>query len=286
VDNPVLAGPVENQDAYMQSVVSQRPYFFDHVAAITDKVMDEYYQLTGRRYHRVSGYHSKDAEYIILGQGSMIVQAEAIADYLRESRGIKLGVVNLTMYRPFPGNLLSKVLKGKKGVAILERVDQPLAEDLPLMREVRACLGKCLENHAADKHVQPWPNYQSYRLEDMPRLYSGCYGLGSRDLQPEALLAAVENMLPSGAQKPFFYLSVDFVHEQAANPKQEIYQQQLVDAYPHIKELALKGSENPNLMPSDSITARIHSVGGWGAITTGKNLAMTLFDLLGFDIRA
>jgi pyruvate-ferredoxin/flavodoxin oxidoreductase len=27
-------------------------------------------------------------------------------------------------------------------------------------------------------------------------------------------------------------------------------------------------------------------VGGWGAITTGKNLAMTLYDLLGFDIKA
>ena len=53
VDNPVLAGPVENQDSYMQSVVSQRPYFFDHVEAITDRVMDEFHQLTGRRYRRV-----------------------------------------------------------------------------------------------------------------------------------------------------------------------------------------------------------------------------------------
>jgi pyruvate-ferredoxin/flavodoxin oxidoreductase len=39
-------------------------------------------------------------------------------------------------------------------------------------------------------------------------------------------------------------------------------------------------------MPKDSITVRFHSVGGWGAITTGKNLAMTLFDLLGYHIKA
>ena len=286
VDNPVLAGPVENQDAYMQSVVAQRPYFFDHIAAITDQVMDEFYQLTGRRYQRVSGYRMDDAEYVILGQGSMIVQAEAVADYLRETRDIKVGVVNITMFRPFPGELLGALLKGKQGVAVLERVDQPLAEDLPLVREVRAALSKCLENQAAGNGHRPWPDYDGYRFEDMPRLYSGCYGLGSRDLQPEALLAAVENMLPDGKQKSFFYLSVDFVHEQAANPRQEIYQQQLLDAYPHIRDLALRGSENPNLTPKGSITARMHSVGGWGAITTGKNLAMTLFDLLGFDIRA
>jgi hypothetical protein len=48
----------------------------------------------------------------------------------------------------------------------------------------------------------------------------------------------------------------------------------------------VRGSENPNLLPKGSITVRMHSVGGWGAITTGKNLAMTLYELLGWDIKA
>jgi pyruvate-ferredoxin/flavodoxin oxidoreductase len=285
VDNPVLAGPVENQDAYMQSVVAQRPYFFDHIEAIADQCMAEYSELTGRAYQRVKGYRMDDADYVILGQGSMIVQAEAVADYLRKTRGLKVGVVDLVMYRPFPGDLLGNLLKGRKGVAVLERTDQPLAEDLPLIREVRAVLLKCLENQLAGD-AKPYPNYASYGANDMPRLYSGCYGLGSRDLQPEALVAAVENMLADGKQRPFYYLSVDFVHEQAANPKQEIHQQNLLAAYPHIKNLAIHGSENPDLTPEGSITVRMHSVGGWGAITTGKNLAMTLFDLLGYDIKA
>ncbi|MGA9239640.1 2-oxoacid:acceptor oxidoreductase family protein, partial [Robiginitalea sp.] len=42
----------------------------------------------------------------------------------------------------------------------------------------------------------------------------------------------------------------------------------------------------PNLMPKDAVTIRFHSVGGWGAITTGKNLAMTLYELLGYNIKA
>ena len=69
-------------------------------------------------------------------------------------------------------------------------------------------------------------------------------------------------------------------------PKQKIHQEAIQDAYPKVKELAVRGSENPNLMPKDAITVRFHSVGGWGAITTGKNLAMTLYDLLGYDIKA
>jgi pyruvate-ferredoxin/flavodoxin oxidoreductase len=286
VDSPMVSGVVQNQDAYMQAVAGQRPYFFEHIRDITDQAMEEYYQLTGRRYGRVMGYRVEDAEYLILGMGSMVVQAEAVADYLRQTRKLKVGVVNLVMYRPFPGDLVGRLLKGKKGVAVLERTDQPLAEDLPVMREVRAVLSKCQENGSVVRgEALPYPHYESYRIGDMPRLYSGCYGLGSRDLQPEGLIAAVENMLPEGGRRKFFYLSVDFVRD-PHTPKQEIAQQELTDAYPHIKALALRGSENPDLMPEGTITARLHSVGGWGAVTTGKNLAMTLFELLGFDIKA
>jgi pyruvate-ferredoxin/flavodoxin oxidoreductase len=93
-------------------------------------------------------------------------------------------------------------------------------------------------------------------------------------------------MLPDGQKKRMFYLSIDFVRQSMMTPKQEIYQQSVMDAYPKVAELAIRGSENPNLMPEGSITVRMHSVGGWGAITTGKNLALTLFDLLGYHVKA
>jgi len=287
VDKPMQSGTVQNQDAYMQSVAAQRPYFFDHIRDFTEQAMDEFYELTGRRYHRVSGYKLDDADYVIAGQGSLIVQAQAIVDYLRKTRKIKVGVLDMTMYRPFPGDLVGRLLKGKKGVVVLERTDQPLAEDLPLMREIRASMTKCMENNVPKDEEKPWPDYETWKsASDRPNLYSGCFGLGSRDLQPGDLIGAVENMLPDGDKKRFFYLSIDFIPEKAANPKQEIHVQNMLDAYPDINKLSVKGSENPDLLPEGAITARIHSVGGWGAITTGKNLAMTLYDLLGYDIRA
>ena len=286
VDDPVLSGPVQNQDSYMQSVAAQRPYFFDHVKDITEEAFEEFHALTGRRYERVMTYRTDDADYLIVGQGSLIPTAEAVADWMREERGIKVGVVNIVMFRPFPGDLLSKVLKGRKGVAVLERTDQPLAADLPLMREIRATLSKSLEN-GRSKNGLPYPELDSYKnLRDMPELYSGSFGMGSRDLQPEGVVAAIENMLPDGKHKRLFYLSIDFVRNSMMTPMQEVYNQQVLDAYPHVADLALRGSENPNLMPEDSITVRMHSVGGWGAITTGKNLAMTLYDLLGYHIKA
>nr|VFJ98906.1 MAG: pyruvate-ferredoxin/flavodoxin oxidoreductase [Candidatus Kentron sp. LFY] len=289
VDNPVLSGGVQNQDGYMQSVAAQRPFFFEHIPAITDQCMDEFYELTGRRYHRIVTYRANDADYLIIGMGSMLVQAEAVADYLRETRGIKVGVVNVIMWRPFPGELIAKVVRGRKGVVVLERTDQPLAADLPLMCEVRDAVAKCVENGTIGrKDPVPHPAYPAYSKpqNDVSSMYSGAYGLGSRDLQPEALIGAVENMLPDGKRRRFFYLSIDFIRDEAFTPKQEIHQQNVLDLYPNIKEYAIRGSENPNLMPKGAITVRFHSVGGWGAITTGKNLAMTLFDLLDYDVKA
>jgi pyruvate-ferredoxin/flavodoxin oxidoreductase len=48
-------------------------------------------------------------------------------------------------------------------------------------------------------------------------------------LQPEGLIGAVENMLPSGPKKKFFYLSIDFAREKSFTPKQEIHQIQVAD---------------------------------------------------------
>ncbi|MBT5876367.1 MAG: 4Fe-4S binding protein [Candidatus Latescibacteria bacterium] len=288
VDNPVLSGAVQNQDSYMQSVAAQRPFFFEHIARITDQCMAEYHELTGRSYSRVSAYRTEDADYLVIGQGSVISTAEAVADYMREKHGIKVGVLNMTMYRPFPGDMLSHLIKGRKGIAVLERTDQPLSEDLPLIREIRATVSKSMENGLSARGTEtPYPEYASFKdAKDVPPLYSGCFGLGSRDLQPEGVVGAIENMLADGPRKKFFYLSIDFLHDKPATPKNEIYQQQLAESYPKVKDLAVKGSENPNLLPKGAITVRMHSVGGWGAITTGKNLAITLYDLLGYDIKA
>ena len=146
LDYPAMIGVVQNQDSYAQGVAAQRPFYFDHVGPLTDEAMEEYYQLTGRKYARVLGYRLEDAEYVLVGQGSIVPNCEAVVDYLREEKGLKVGVLNLVMFRPFPSDLITRMLKGKKGVTVLERLDQPLAADAPLLREIRSAMGKGAEN--------------------------------------------------------------------------------------------------------------------------------------------
>lgn len=286
LDYPTMLGVVQNQDSYAQGVAAQRPFYFDHIQELAEQAMEEYFQLTGRRYRRASGYLLEDADYVIAGQGSMVWNAEAVADYLRKTRGLAIGVLNVTMFRPFPADRLTELLRGKKAVAVLERTDQPLAVDLPLAREIRAAMSKAVENGRAKNGKLPHPSLAAIAPRDVPEIYSGVFGLGSRDLQPGDLVAAVENMLPEGSGKRQFYLGIDFIREGTRLPKLQIWQERLIESYPDVSGLALPSAGDINLMPEDSVSIRIHSVGGWGAITMGKNLAMTAFELLGWHIKA
>jgi pyruvate-ferredoxin/flavodoxin oxidoreductase len=284
-DNPAMIGVVQNQDSYAQGVAAQRPFFFDHVADLADRAMEEYAALTGRRYARASGYRTDDAEYVLVGQGSVVANAEAAADHLRK-QGHKVGVVNVTMFRPFPADRLVRLLRGKKGAVVLERADQPLAVDAPLLREIRAAMAKAVENARFGNGTRPHPALEACPPEAVPAFYSGCFGMGSRDLQPGDIVAAFENMFPDGGQRRQFYLGIDFIRKGATHPSVREWQEKIERAYPEVAALSLQSSENVDLLPPGSLAVRIHSVGGWGAITMGKNLTMTLFDLLGMYVKS
>ncbi|HSM36461.1 MAG TPA: 2-oxoacid:acceptor oxidoreductase family protein [Longimicrobiales bacterium] len=300
LDYPALLGSVQNQDAYAQGVAAQRPFYFDHIRELTDRAFDEYAALTGRRYARVQGHRTEDADYVLVGQGTVVANAEAVADYLRETEGLKVGVLNVSMFRPFPCDLVSRHLAGKSGVVVLERVDQPLAADAPLLREIRTAMGQATENHRAaratkrlrfsgadpDPVTLPYPGVACVAADDVPDFYSAGFGFGSRDLQPGDLVAAVRNLLPGGRGRRQYYLGVDFIRRGTRLPKLQIWQEQLQDAYPDIAERALESAGDFNLLPADTLSLRIHSVGGWGAITTGKNLGLTAFELFGLHVKA
>jgi len=286
LDYPTMLGGVQNPDSYQQGVAAQRPFYFDHIPEIADQAFAEYATLTGRGYARASGYRLGDAEYVIVGQGSVVRTAELVCDHLRNTRKLKVGVLNVTMFRPFPADLITRLLRGKTAVAVLERVDQPLAVDPPLLREIRAAMTQAMEN-GRTRGVLPYPTLASCKPEEIPDFYSGCFGLGSRDLQPADLIAAVENMLEGGHRRRQYYLGIDFVRPDTRLPKLQIWQQQLLDGYPHLADLALPpAAESVDLLPPDSTSLRIHSVGGWGVGALGRSLASAAADLLSLHIKA
>jgi pyruvate-ferredoxin/flavodoxin oxidoreductase len=300
-DYPSSLGVTQNQESYAQGVAAQRPFYFDHIPGLADRAFEEYRALTGRAYGRVVGYRLEDADYVIVGQGSVVGNAEVVADYLREKRRLKVGVLNLVMFRPFPADLVTRLLAGKKGVVVLERTDQPLAVELPMIREIRSALAQAAENGRAvngagkrsrrKKHAEtaselPYPGLDALTAEQLPDLYSGCFGLGGRDLQPGDLVAAVENMLEDGRKQRRFYLGIEFIRKDTPLPKVEIWQQKILADYPNVARLALASAGNLNLNPEDSLELRIHSIGGWDLIGAGDGLMTAAAELFGMHVKA
>ncbi|MEZ9847089.1 pyruvate-flavodoxin oxidoreductase [Vibrio breoganii] len=256
--NPGLTGGVQNQPDYQAGIVDHRVHFQSDVLKFIKQAMREFAQLTGRQYSPVMQYQCEDADYVILGLGSVTDDAEAVAEYLR-GKGEKVGVVSIKQLQPFPEAQLIEVLTGKKAVTILERCDET-----KLTERVTRALFKARENADSHRHENiPF-------LRELPQISTGVFGLGGHDLQPRHLVAAFANM-QAVQSKPFFYLGSQFFDNQASEQLQVI-QRRLKDAYPETELMALSTDENPQLLPFEAIRTRFHSVGGYGTIATGKLL--------------
>ena len=252
--NPVLLGPVENQEHYMQGVVGRRNNFVEPILDFFEDAYRVFGELTGRHYGLVTQYRTDDADTVFVSLGSAAENIEAAVDYMRERWGAKVGSIHPNVFRPFPDAAIVTALAGKKNVIILERTDEPLAGDNPMGRDIRTALHKALQHESGLPAIS---------ADEMPRLFGGVYGLGSRDFRPEHVLGAYEFAVGRRARKDgktaadgvsFFVVGID---------------------HPY----AVKSEEMPSLLPEGAVAVRFHSVGGWGAITTGKNLGAIIGDL-------
>lgn len=254
--NPILLGPVENQEHHMNGVVARRNNFNEPILGFLEKAYAEFGRLTGRYYGLVSEYKTEDADTVFVSLGCAAENIEAACDYLRGQRNAKAGSIHINVIRPFPEAAVISALRGKKNVIIIERTDEGLAGDNPLARDIRVAIGKA---HEAAKFGGALP---ALTPAETPRLFRGAYGIGSRDFRPEHTLGAFEFSIGQTKRKDgrsakdgetFFVLGVD---------------------HPY----AVISKDTPSLLPEKAIAVRFHSIGGWGMITTGKNLGSIIGD--------
>ena len=74
--------------------------FYQAVPGIVLEVMEQLYQITGRRYHLFDYAGAPDAENIIVSMGSSCDVIEETVKYL-VAQGEKVGLIKVRLYRPF-----------------------------------------------------------------------------------------------------------------------------------------------------------------------------------------
>ena len=286
-DRPAGVGGIQDHESYYRAVAAQRPFFIDHIGDIVDLAMRDFAKLTGRVYHKVSGYRIEDADVVVVAQGAVLDELEAVVDYLRSSEKIKAGVIALTMFRPFPGAEITRMLKGKRAVTILERTDQPLAEDLPITKEIRSAIAKAQENGmAAGEDDVPFPRYDGYQKpNDLPRIFSGAFGVGGLIPTFGDLAEVFRNMASKGSSKRNFYVGGLFNPPDRRFPHLESLQQRLDKVYPHLDALTVSEGRDKVAIDRPGYAIQLHSLAVQGAIFAGNLFAQTLANALNWTIK-
>ena len=284
-DHAVGVGGVQDHESFFRSVAAQRPFFAEHLEAIVEQAMDEFGELTGRHYGSVTSYRTDDADVVVLAQGAVVEELQAVTDQLRDERGIKVGVLNLTVLRPFPGAALTRYLQGKQAVTVLERTDAPLAEDPPLLQELRGALDKAMENGSVRGGEPGYPAHACYRDPgDRPQIYSGIYGVGAEIPSFDELAAVFGNMSPDGSGRRRFYVGPEFGRASRRFPHLQSLQQTLDKAYPNLRDLSLVKSDVVDIKRPCQVL-QIHSLSAQGGLFAGNLFARLLAGALGWNVR-
>lgn len=171
-NKPVIRGTAENPDIYFQHCEAANP-FYDAIPEIVQDYMNQISQLTGRSYHLFDYYGASDADRVVVAIGSVTDICKDVCDALN-AHGEKVGVLTVHLYRPFSvKHFLEQLPDTVKKIAVLDRTREPGAIGEPLFLDVQSALA------ASDKDI---------------RVCGGRYGLGSKDVIPEDIMAVYEHL--------------------------------------------------------------------------------------------
>ncbi len=282
LDRPMLQGSLQDPTTFALGVAGDRPYFDQHLDAILTQTFEQFAKLSGRRYSELSSQGVEGASLVLVAQGSAVETAEAVARQLGKKAKLKTGVLGIHCLRPFPGAKLISQLSGKASVAVLERLDTPLAGDPPLLRELRAGLDRALENSRFGEAVHP--GYPELDAQQRPTLHSAIYGTGGLPLDAAELIHWCKDL--KGKHPSRVYLGIAFHNSSNAHPKRQVLLDRIRRAYPDIEQLGvrLKG-ERDDSRPNGTLTLKVYRQSGRGGETIAAEAGSMLQHLDDGSIR-
>lgn len=222
-EHPVIRGTAQNPDIFFQAREASNKYY-EAIPEMTQMYMDKVNAKIGTDYKLFNYYGAEDAEKVIIAMGSVCDTIDETIDYLIAA-GEKVGVVKVRLYRPFSAkHLIDAIPDTVKTISVLDRTKEPGALGEPLYLDVVAAL-------------------KGTKFDAIP-VFSGRYGLGSKDTTPADIIAVYRN-----TEKETFTLGI-------------------VD---DVTNLSLPRVENPNTTPESTISCKFWGLGADGTVGANKN---------------
>jgi len=139
VEDPVTHGAFSGLGGPFFELKQQQHEAIVRADRVVREVGAEFSGISGRPFDVIHTDFMDDADVAVVVMGSSAGNARHVARQMR-AQGVKVGVVKVRMFRPFPAADLAAALKGLKAVAVMDRADSFGAEGGPLFLEIRSAL--------------------------------------------------------------------------------------------------------------------------------------------------
>ena len=117
--DPMFCCDLTGSDEFTEMRYQQK-YAMDHALEVFEETVKEFEERFGRKINIVEGYKTEDADVVLVALGSMCGTAKYVVDKMREG-GKKVGLAEITVFRPFPVKQLKAVLTDKKVIGVFDR---------------------------------------------------------------------------------------------------------------------------------------------------------------------
>ncbi len=222
-NHPREMGSAQNPDIFFQSREACNTAY-DELPAIVEEYMNKINDMIGTNYGLFNYYGAPDAESVIIAMGSVCETIDETIDFMM-ARGEKVGVVKVRLYRPFVAEKLIEVIPDTvKRISVLDRTKEPGSIGEPLYLDVVAAL-------------------KGSKFDAVP-IYTGRYGLGSKDTTPGQIIAVFHN-----EEKKRFTIGI-------------------ID---DVTNLSLEVKENPVTTPEGTTNCKFWGLGADGTVGANKN---------------
>ena len=191
-ERPVVRGTAHNPDTFFQARETVNPWYA-RMPDVVERAMERFAALTGRRYAPFRYHGHPEAERVALCMGSGFEVLDETAAWLNRERGARVGVLQVTLYRPWSAaHFLAALPASVKAIAVLDRCKESGATGEPLYVDVLTTLAQGLADGTR---------------KSMPRVIGGRYGLSSKDFNP-AMAKAVFDELARPAPRNGFTVGI------------------------------------------------------------------------------
>lgn len=199
-EHPHIRMGAMGPDTYFQ-VRERGNEFYDKIPDIVQEEMNKVAKLTGRRYHLFdyTGHPEADRVIVMMGAGSSTTE-EAV-EHLN-SKGEKVGVVKVRLYRPFSAEkFYNAIPKTAKKIAVLDRTKEPGSFGEPLYLDVCSVF---------------------QQNKDTRTIVGGRYGLSSKQFTPTMAKTVFENLKQEKPKNNFTVGIEDDITNTSLPPSEKI----------------------------------------------------------------